>query len=178
MSNNDSQQTHRKPTPFRGGSFTTEDVREFIDAKGIEAEIKVLEQNSTRTSALAAQQLNCTIAEIAKTIAFACIVNGNEIDVLVILSGDKKVDTYRLGEKLKASSVQRMEAEEVKEATGYVIGGVPPFPHAYGIKVLVDKSLMRFRRVWGAAGAPNAVMHISPVVLLESLGCELVDVSG
>lgn len=157
--------------------MNAEDVKKFINANGIEAEIKVLEQDSTRTSALAAQQLSCTIAEIAKTIAFACNVNGKEKNVLIVLSGDKRVDAYKLKEKMKASSVRRMEAEEVKEATGYVIGGVPPFPHADGIYVLVDKSLMRFRRVWSAAGATNAVMRISPPMLLESLGYELADVS-
>ncbi len=154
-----------------------EDVKDFVNAKGIEAEIRVLDPESTRTSALAAQQLGCTIAEIAKTIAFSCKVAGKEVCVLVVLSGDKRVDLYKLKKKVGASEARIMDAEEVKKATGYSIGAVPPFPHLEGIKVFVDKSLMHFRKVWGAAGATNAVMRISPIMLLEQLGYELVDVS-
>lgn len=63
-----------------------------------------------------------------------------------------------------------MNASEVETLTGYVIGGVPPFPHNEDVEVVIDKSLFRFESVWAAAGDRNAVMPVDPKLLVEKLG--------
>ncbi|MGC8710654.1 MAG: YbaK/EbsC family protein [Candidatus Micrarchaeia archaeon] len=154
-----------------------EEVEAFIKSNSIDAEVKVLEPESTRTSALAAEALKCTVAEIAKSIVFFYTKKSEMLPVVVVLSGDKMVDEKKLTIFLGAEDIERMNAEEVKRETGYAIGGVPPFPHKKNVRILIDKSLFRFRRVWGAAGAPNAVMHISPEILANKLHIEITDVS-
>ncbi len=154
-------------------------MRSFVLDRGVAASIKILEPESTRTSALAAAALGCSVAKIAKTIGF--LFMGSQIlhPILVVLSGDKKVSTAKLANFLKApeSSLRRMKAEEVKQVTGFSIGGVPPFPHDPKVRVMVDESIFRFQRVWAAAGSTNAVMAISPEVLTEKLKMELCSVS-
>ncbi len=130
-----------------------ERVAKYLSNSGVEFELREFEE-STRSSALAAQALGCTIAEIAKSVVFI-----GAATVVVIISGDRKVDPNKLaaaaGEAMRIAS-----PEEVRERTGFPIGGVPPFPHAEGVSVMPDSSLRRFRRVWAAAGSPNAVFRI------------------
>jgi len=133
----------------------------------INAEIVVLAPESTRTSALAAGALGCSIGEIAKTIAFLMSNSAPPTPALVVLSVEKRVSREKLAQIVEISQahLRKMNADEVKESTGYSIGGVPPFPHRSGVAVLVDESLFRFRKVWTAAGSSNAVMGISPKIL-------------
>ena len=75
------------------------------------------------------------------------------------------------------SSLRKMNAEEVKQLTGFSIGGVPPFSPNPSVRVLVDESLFRFSKVWAAAGSTNAVMELSPLVLTEKLKMQRVNLS-
>lgn len=150
-------------------------VRDFIVEKKLAIEITVLEPEATRTSFSAAESLGCTVAEIAKTIAFLKDSNQERSAVLVTLSGEKRVSISKLSKYLNCD-LRKMSAEEVKKYTGYAIGGVPPFPHDEEILVLADESLFRFNGVWAAAGASNAVMKINPEIFFE-LNIPKVDVS-
>ena len=154
-------------------------MRSFVQDRSLEASIKILEPESTRTSALAAEALGCTVAEIAKTIGFLFSDAQGPQPILVVLSGDKKVNVRALAQYLGIPpvSLRKMNAEEVKQATGFSIGGVPPFPHDTKTKVLADASLFRFQSVWAAAGSTNAVMAISPKVLTEKLSMALCNVA-
>jgi prolyl-tRNA editing enzyme YbaK/EbsC (Cys-tRNA(Pro) deacylase) len=153
-----------------------ERVTDYIHQKQIQAEIRILDPGATKTSASAAQSLGCTIAEIAKTIGLLKLIPEEQREaVLVILSGDKLVSLSKLSEQLNAE-FRKMNAEEVKDVTGYPIGGVPPFPHVQNVLVVADESLFRFEKVWAAAGAPNAVVRISPEILFH-LGISKVNVS-
>jgi len=129
-------------------------VGEFLMETGLEAQVATLD-DSTRTSQMAADALGCSVAQIAKSIVF---IDGGA--VVVVISGDKRVDPKKLsallGEKVKIA-----DADAVRRGTGYVIGGMPPFPHAEGVRVILDSSLSRFDEVWTAAGTPNSVMKIS-----------------
>lgn len=147
-----------------------ERVREFIEKRGIGAELRELDR-STRTSSLAAEALGCTVAEIAKSVVFV----GMSVYV-VVTSGDKKVSKERLSEAV-GERVELASQERVEEATGYPVGGVPPFPHREGVRVVPDVSLLRFEHVWAAAGAPNAVFRIRTKELLDVIGSGPVDVS-
>ncbi|MDG6898253.1 MAG: YbaK/EbsC family protein [Nitrososphaerota archaeon] len=136
-----------------------------MNGLGVHVEFREF-QVSTKSSALAAEALGCSIAEIAKSVVFSA---GGAI--VVIVSGDKKVDPRRLS-ALVASPAEMATPEEVRQMTGYPIGGVPPFPHHEGVRVLLDSSLFRFRRVWAAGGAPNAVFGIGIGDLLRIVGTE------
>jgi prolyl-tRNA editing enzyme YbaK/EbsC (Cys-tRNA(Pro) deacylase) len=145
---------------------SVEKVRRFVERRALSVEIKILEPDATKTSADAARALGCSVAEIAKTIAFVEETqDGHGKVVLVILSGEKRVDASKLANRV-GSIVRMMKAVEVKLYTGYAIGGVPPFPHE-GITVLADASLFQFPAVWAAAGASNAVMKISPDIFYQ-----------
>jgi prolyl-tRNA editing enzyme YbaK/EbsC (Cys-tRNA(Pro) deacylase) len=130
-------------------------VSAYLNDSGIESRIVTLDE-STRTSQLAAGALGCTVAEIAKSIVF----KAGEGAVVVVISGDRRVDAKKVSAHLGVK-VGNADAETVKALTGYVIGGVPPFPHDPNVKVLLDSSLMRFKKVWAAAGTPNSVMNLA-----------------
>ena len=147
-------------------------VPAYLEERGIEARIVTLNE-STRTSKLAADALGCTVAEIAKSIAFMA----GESAVVVVISGDRRVDAKKVSAHLGVK-VGNADANAVKELTGYAIGGVPPFPHDAGVKVLLDSSLTRFVKVWAAAGTPNSVMSLRVEQLRDIVGGELVDVAA
>ncbi len=119
---------------------------------------------STKSSALAAQVLGCSVAEIAKSVVFT-----GKSAYVVVISGDKKVDPLRLT-KVVGETVRIARPDEVRDMTGYPIGGVPPFPHREGVEVLPDSSLNRFGEVWAAAGAPNVVIRVATSDLLHLVG--------
>ena len=154
-------------------------VRQFLEHSQIDALVKVLPPESTKTSALAAKTLGCTVAEIAKTIGFVDHWSEQLNPVLVVLSGARRVSPIRLGAHLNIpeAKLHKMSAEEVKTYTGYSIGGVPPFPHYPTVQVSVDKSLFSFLDVWAAAGSNNTVMKIKPEVLTKHLKIPVVEVS-
>ena len=147
-------------------------VTELIKEKGIDARIITL-GDSTRTSQLAAEALGCTIAEIAKSVVF---LHGDS-SVIVVISGDKRVDMRKLFAFL-GGKVGNADAETVREKTGYVIGGVPPFPHNPGVIVLLDSSLNRFDKVWAAAGTPNSVMRLSVRELADTVNRGFIDLAS
>ncbi len=145
-------------------------VSAYLEWRGIEARVVTLDE-STRTSQLAADALGCAVAEIAKSIVF----RAGDRAVVVVISGDKRVDAEKVG-ALVGDRVANADAEEVRALTGYVIGGVPPFPHDPAVKVLLDGSLTRFEKVWAAAGAPNSVINLTVVQLHSEVG-DFVDVA-
>ncbi len=130
-------------------------VSAYLDEREIKARVVTLDE-STRTSQLAADALGCTVAEIAKSIVF----KAGEGAVVVVISGDRRVDAKKVSAHLGVK-VGNADADAVKALTGYPIGGVPPFPHDAGVKVLLDGSLTRFEKVWAAAGTPNSVMNLA-----------------
>lgn len=137
---------------------------------GLDVQVVTLD-DSTKTSKMAADALGCGVSQIAKSIVF---VDGNAI--VVVISGDKKVDSKKLS-RLLEEKVEVADADAVRRHTGYVIGGVPPFPHDDDVKVLLDSSLRRFEEVWTAAGTPNSVMKIRVDALLELVGEGFVEVA-
>ncbi len=145
-------------------------VSAYLDEKGIKARVVTLDE-STRTSQLAADALGCTVAEIAKSI----VLRAGDGAVVVVISGDRRVDAKKVSAQMGVKA-GNADADAVKSLTGYVIGGVPPFPHDAGVKVLLDRSLTRFERVWAAAGTPNSVMNLA-VAQLRGIVGDPVDVA-
>lgn len=150
---------------------SVERVRRYLLTSGLDVQIREFD-TSTKSSALAAEALGCSLAEIAKSVVF-----NSGGTVVVVISGDKRVDTRKLS-GLTGSGASVATAEEVRTTTGYPIGGVPPFPHSEGVRVVCDESLRRFAHVWAAGGAPNVVFRISPNELIAKAGGAAVDVAA
>src|SRR5579872_6280861 len=166
-------------SPMPVSSSSAEVVENFLRDRKLDAKIRILAPESTRTSVLAAEALGCSVAQIAKTIAFFQDSAGRSLPILVTLSGDKRVSLSALANILQITEkdLRKMNAQEVKRETGFSIGGVPPFPLPSLIKVIADASLFRFEKVWAAAGSTNAVMELSPLLLTEELKFQLAKVS-
>ena len=137
-------------------------------------DFQVLEfEASTRTSEDAAAAIGCTVAEIAKSLIFRA-ADGRP--VLVIASGTNRVDEKKV-RALLGQKIERADADFVREATGYAIGGVPPVAHATPPIVLIDADLQRFAHVWAAGGTPNAVVRITPADLIRLTEGRVADVA-
>ncbi|MGE5617403.1 MAG: YbaK/EbsC family protein [Candidatus Woesearchaeota archaeon] len=122
---------------------------------------------SARTAALAAAALEVEVGQIVKSLVF----RRGEETVLILCAGDRRVDAERLG--LRPAS-----AEQVRAATGFSIGGIPPLGHATELETVIDESLRRFETVWAAAGTPHDVFAIGTAELIRAIpGARLADVS-
>jgi len=140
-------------------------------AAGLSLDVRRFPQG-TRTAADAATAVGCEIGQIVKSLVF--VAQGAE-PFLALTSGPNRADTYRLSVLIDAPQVRRANPEEAREATGYAIGGTPPFGHPRRLRVLVDRDLLGFDVVWAAAGAPDAVFPITPGELLRLSGGEPAD---
>lgn len=132
--------------------------REFAErARQIDPTIAVLElAASTATAQAAAAALGCEVAQICKSLVFEC--DGQA--VLVLTRGDRRVDLDRLCAAVGAERARRASVDLVREATGYSIGGVPPFCHARRLRTVYDTCLSEFAVVHAAAGGPNALFGV------------------
>ncbi|MFJ5777850.1 YbaK/EbsC family protein [Streptomyces sp. NPDC093094] len=128
--------------------------------------------DATRTAAEAAAAIGCGLSQICKSLIFAA----DGVPVLVLMDGASRVDVERVRAELGARKVTRADAAAVREATGYAIGGVPPFGHRTRTRVLADRALLAHEEVWAAAGNPHAVFPMAPAALVEHAGATLVDV--
>jgi Cys-tRNA(Pro) deacylase len=115
----------------------------------------------TRTAAEAARAVGCDVAQIVKSLVF--MADGEP--VIALLSGADRLDPSRLAAATGASEVRRADADEARAATGFAIGGVPPFGHARPLTVLIDERLLAHEVVWAAAGLPDAVFEVAPRAL-------------
>lgn len=147
-----------------------ERVTEYLRTIGIESEVVEFD-TSTRSSILAAKALGCSLAEIAKSVVFV-----GEGATVVVISGDRRVGAAKL-QGLVGQPQTVANPKQVRDLTGYPIGGVPPFPHDSGVRVLVDASLRRHRWVWAAAGTPNSVFRVGVEDLIGRVGGMVCDVS-
>jgi prolyl-tRNA editing enzyme YbaK/EbsC (Cys-tRNA(Pro) deacylase) len=125
-----------------------------------------------RTSQEAADALGVLVGQIAKSVIFRR--RGDDAVVLVITSGDKRVDEKRVAAQVGA--LARADADFVKSRTGFSIGGVAPLAHATEPVTLIDRELFRFDEVWAAAGHPNGVFRLAPNDLQRLTGAPVADV--
>ncbi|HEX8995689.1 MAG TPA: YbaK/EbsC family protein [Ktedonobacterales bacterium] len=147
-----------------------ERVRASLREQGIEAQ-PVEFAESTRTSAEAAAAIGTTVAQIAKSLVFQA--DGQPL--LVIASGVNRVDTKKLSALVNAK-ITRADADAVRLATGFPIGGVAPVGHSAPLRTLIDEDLLAFETIWAAAGTPNAVFQTTPADLLKMTGGQVADI--
>ena len=134
---------------------------------GIRVQVQRLEA-STRTVADAATAVGCDEGEIAKSIVF--VADGDP--VVCVASGCHRVDTNKIAEALDVAEVRQAAADEVRAATGFAIGGVPPFGH--DLPVLFDEALLGHQRVWAAAGDPHSLFEVDPRELAACIKARVV----
>jgi prolyl-tRNA editing enzyme YbaK/EbsC (Cys-tRNA(Pro) deacylase) len=116
----------------------------------------------TRTAVDAAQAVGCELGQIVKSLVF--VAGGRPVVALV--SGANRLDERRLA-AVAGEPVKKADAETARAATGFAIGGVPPFGHATEVAVFMDRDLLGYAEVWAAAGRPDSVFEISPGRLQE-----------
>jgi prolyl-tRNA editing enzyme YbaK/EbsC (Cys-tRNA(Pro) deacylase) len=141
---------------------TQKSVARFLAAtEGLDLRVTEMAE-STHTASEAAAAVGAPVAAIVKSLVFLA----DDTPLLVLVSGPNRVDTDALGERLGVT-LGKADANRVKEATGYSIGGVPPFGHPTALRTVMDEDLMVLDEVWAAAGSPRAVFPLSPKKLLE-----------
>ncbi|HLX23122.1 MAG TPA: YbaK/EbsC family protein [Usitatibacter sp.] len=133
-------------------------ISQLVRDAGVDSQVVEFEQ-TTRTSAEAAAAVGCEVAQIAKTIVFRGKASG--LAVVVVASGANRVSEKKV-EALVGESLGRADADFVREATGFAIGGVAPVGHTKPVKMLLDEDLQRFESIWAAGGTPFAVFPLTP----------------
>jgi prolyl-tRNA editing enzyme YbaK/EbsC (Cys-tRNA(Pro) deacylase) len=138
---------------------------EAARAQGLRPEIRRFPEG-TKTAEDAARAIGCEVGQIVKSLVF--MASGSP--VLALTSGANRVDTARLGALIGEKRVRRASPEEARAATGFAVGGTPPFGHPARIRTFVDPDLLGWKVVWAAAGTPDAVFPLSPAELVRATG--------
>ena len=147
-------------------------VQAALRELGIELEIRELDA-STRTAQQAADAIGTELGSIVKSLVF--LTDGQP--VIVLVAGDRRADPVKLKALLGARRVMIADADQVRQATGYAIGGVPPIGYATPLPVWIDRSLSRFATVYAAAGGPRAIFPIAFSRLVELTQGKLADLT-
>ncbi|WP_227010151.1 YbaK/EbsC family protein [Pelagibius marinus] len=141
-------------------------VQQAIESAGFDFQVREFPA-STRTSEEAAAAIGCDVAQIAKSLIFRA--KDSNRPVLVMASGANRVDEKAVG-RLLGEKLGRADADFVRAATGFAIGGVPPVGHREAPAVFIDADLMALDEIWAAAGTPNAVFRLTPPELVALTG--------
>jgi len=149
--------------------FDTANVRRVKEALlqgGIDVQIVAMEE-SARTAQMAADAINCQVAQIVKSLVFKA--EGRDLAVLALVSGANRLDEQLVEEQL-GFKLEKANAAFVRDMTGFAIGGVAPVGHLKASQTIIDQDLLLFPTVWAAAGHPNTVFPISPQQLIKLSG--------
>jgi prolyl-tRNA editing enzyme YbaK/EbsC (Cys-tRNA(Pro) deacylase) len=143
-------------------------IQRVVDAaarKGVTLEIRAFSE-STHTAEEAAATVGAELGQIVKSLVFVAPRDDESLEpIICLVSGPNRVDLARLAAVVAERDVRRATANEARELTGYVIGGIPPFGHLRTMRVVMDPDLGRFPIVWAAAGLPTAVFPVPPATL-------------
>jgi prolyl-tRNA editing enzyme YbaK/EbsC (Cys-tRNA(Pro) deacylase) len=135
---------------------------EAARALGVHPEVRRFPQG-TKTALDAAGAIGCEVGQIVKSLVFMA----DDAPVLALTSGANRVDTRALAALVGASLVRRASPEEARAATGFAVGGTPPFGHPVRVRAFVDRDLLRYEEVWAAAGTPDSVFPLSAEELVR-----------
>ncbi len=125
----------------------------------------------TKTAEAAARAVGCDLGQIVKSLVFVA----GEQPVLALTSGANRVDTVRLAALAGAAEARRASPEEARVATGFAVGGTPPFGHPEPLQVFLDRDLLAFEEVWAAAGTPDSVFRTTPEELRRTTRAQVAD---
>ena len=137
-------------------------VEAALAAAGIVSDV-LHTPDSARTAEEAAAAIGTSVAQIVKSLVFTA----DGAPVLALVSGVNRLDTQALA-TLAGGKIRRPDADEVREATGYAIGGIPPLGHPQQLPTWIDRDLLAFDVVWAAAGTHHAVFPVAPDELVRA----------
>jgi prolyl-tRNA editing enzyme YbaK/EbsC (Cys-tRNA(Pro) deacylase) len=143
-------------------------VRAYLESHGLADGLVQFEQ-STKTAQMAADAMECELGQIVKSLVF--VVDGTP--VLALVAGDRRGDTKAIAALVGGSEAHFADAETVRAATGYAIGGVSPFDLPAELLVYVDDSLTRFEIVYPAGGTPSSMVRMTFEHLMATSGGQL-----
>ena len=149
-------------------------IAQLLRDAGVDTQVVEFEQ-TTRTSAEAAAAVGCEVAQIAKSIVFRGKTSG--LAIVIVASGSNRVSESKV-EALVGEPPGRADADFVREATGFAIGGVAPLGHSKPVKIVLDEDLQRFETIWAAAGTPYAVFPLTAAQLSQLTGARWADVKA
>jgi prolyl-tRNA editing enzyme YbaK/EbsC (Cys-tRNA(Pro) deacylase) len=139
-------------------------------AEGIEPRVRRFPEG-TKTAADAARAIGCEMAQIVKSLVF--MADGRPL--IALTSGANRVDPTRLAAVAAAAEVRRASPDEARAATGFAVGGTPPFGHPEPVRTYLDPALLGFEEVWAAAGTPDSVFPLTPSDLRRATRAEPAD---
>jgi len=145
-------------------------VRAAAEAAGLSIEVRRFPEG-TKTAQDAADAIGVTLGQIVKSLVFA--VDGEV--VLALVSGSNQLDEKKLALAAGGHKCARVDADIVRQATGFAIGGVPPLGLATQMRIFIDPDLMQYDEVWAAAGTWNDVFAVSPRELATATAGVVVD---
>ena len=140
-------------------------VMEAARERGLEITTKRFPEG-TKTAADAAAAIGVSVGQIVKSLVFGV---DSEI-VMALVSGSNQLDEKKLAAAAGGAKCARVDADAVRDATGYPIGGVPPFGHATQLRVFVDPDLLQYNEVWAAAGTWNDNFGAAPADIVRVAG--------
>ena len=146
-----------------------ERVRAYAEQRGVTVEITAFDE-STHTAQEAADAIGVALGQIVKSLVFMAPLDPARDDgelqlVVALVRGTDRVDLSKLASVCGHPRLRRASAREAKRATGYTIGGVPPFAHEQQAVVVMDPALDGYEEIWAAAGTPTTVFPIAPATL-------------
>jgi prolyl-tRNA editing enzyme YbaK/EbsC (Cys-tRNA(Pro) deacylase) len=128
----------------------------------------------TKTADDAARAIGCDVGQIVKSLVFMA----DDAPVLALTSGANKVAEPKLAAAAGAAVVRRATPDEARAATGFAVGGTPPFGHPDRVRAYCDEDLLAHEEVWAAAGTPDSVFPLTPADLLRVSGAAVVDLAA
>ena len=157
-----SQSEHPSVTKFRKAAADL----------GVRGEV-IQTKETARTADEAAATLGVQVGQIVKSLVF----EADGETVLVLTSGENKVDTNKVALAFDVARVGKADADKTREVTGYAIGGVPPLGHVTKMKILIDETFKKFDEIWAAAGHPHFVFPTTYEELVRLSGAIPTDVA-
>ena len=152
---------------------STDRVLAAAKMAGLVIHIREMPQ-STRTAEEAAAACGTSVAQIVKSLVFRKAVSREP--VLLLVSGKNRVDQKAIAAEL-GEPLERLDAQAVRDITGFAIGGVAPIGSLMPLATFMDADLLDFETIWAAAGAPHAVFQTTPRQLADAVGARVITLS-
>ena len=148
-------------------------VQDALRAKGLSSQVRHMSQ-ATRSADEAAAACGCSVGQIVKSLVFRGAASGKPY--LFLVSGANRVNQEGVAQVI-GEALRRPDANDVRDITGFAIGGIPPFGHKTPLETYMDAALLDFAQVWAAAGTPDAVFPIAPQRLAAAAGASIISVT-
>jgi prolyl-tRNA editing enzyme YbaK/EbsC (Cys-tRNA(Pro) deacylase) len=148
-------------------------VQDALRDKGLESQVRHMSQ-ATRSADEAAAACGCSVGQIVKSLVFRGAASGKPY--LFLVSGANRVNQEGVAQVI-GEALRRPDANDVRDITGFAIGGIPPFGHKTPLATYMDAALLDFAQVWAAAGTPDAVFPIAPQHLAAAAGASIITVT-